>query len=186
MLRPFASPRANESREDRCEHFSLMHPSTRFVSANVTRAIDTAQHSTAHTCPRVAKQMLRLSRYARIRDFATGVVVVNISSTAGYGFISALPDYEHGTLWLFGTKADRCAHSDPPLTQVREKHNEFRCMRSRTCVLPKQLHLHTSSPTVRIHASINFDLPSLQKDSQSSEHKQVHQLYSAAPLSTRK
>jgi hypothetical protein len=149
---------------------------------NVTRAIDTAQHSTAHTYSRVAKQTLRLSRYARIRDFATGVVVVNISSTAGYGFISALPDYEHGTLWLFGTKADRCAHSDPPLTQVREKHNDFRCMRPRTCVLPKQLHLH--SPTVHVHGVINF--PSLQKDAQSSEHKQVHQLHSAAPLSFRK
>ena len=60
--------------------------------------------------------------YARIRDFQTGVVVVNISSSIGYGFISALPDYDHGTLWLFGTHADRCARNSPnggQLTKVR-------------------------------------------------------------------
>jgi hypothetical protein len=46
--------------------------------------------------------------YARLRDLQSGVVLVNISSTKGFGFISSLTDYDTGTLWLFGTPADRC------------------------------------------------------------------------------
>jgi hypothetical protein len=53
--------------------------------------------------------------YARIRDFATGVVVSNVTSTIGFGFVSAFVDYDEssgpsslGTVWLFGTPADRC------------------------------------------------------------------------------
>jgi len=46
--------------------------------------------------------------YARLRDFATGAILANISSTVGFGFLSAFADYEADTLWLFGTPADRC------------------------------------------------------------------------------
>ena len=46
--------------------------------------------------------------YARVRDFITGTVVANISSSIGFGFLNAFPDYDHGRLWLFGTPADRC------------------------------------------------------------------------------
>ena len=46
--------------------------------------------------------------YARIRDLESGAVIANISSTRGFGFLSALTDYDTGTLWLFGTPADRC------------------------------------------------------------------------------
>ena len=46
--------------------------------------------------------------YARIRDFATGAIIVNVSSSVAFGFLSAFADYEHDTLWLFGTPADRC------------------------------------------------------------------------------
>lgn len=45
--------------------------------------------------------------YARIRRFDNGVVVCNISSSIGYGFVSAYPDYEHDRVWLFGTNHDR-------------------------------------------------------------------------------
>lgn len=59
--------------------------------------------------------------YARIRELDSGRVVANVSSTKGFGFISAFPDYEvqrpvrslalttgqHDTLWLFGTPANR-------------------------------------------------------------------------------
>ena len=40
--------------------------------------------------------------YARIRDFMTGEVVANISSTIGFGFVNSFPDYDHNRLWLFG------------------------------------------------------------------------------------
>jgi hypothetical protein len=46
--------------------------------------------------------------YARVRDFTTGTVVSNISSSIGFGFLNAFPDYDHNRLWLFGTPADRC------------------------------------------------------------------------------
>lgn len=46
--------------------------------------------------------------YARLRDLETGQVLVNISLTKGFGFLSAFTDYDTGTLWLFGTPADRC------------------------------------------------------------------------------
>jgi len=48
--------------------------------------------------------------YARVRRLHDGVVVSNISSTIGYGFISAFPDYKHDRLWLFGTNHDRSGH----------------------------------------------------------------------------
>ena len=51
--------------------------------------------------------------YARIRHLDSGAVVVNISSTIGYGFISAFPDYTHDRVWLFGTNHDR-GGSGPP------------------------------------------------------------------------
>jgi hypothetical protein len=54
--------------------------------------------------------------YARLKDFATGAVLANISSTRGFGFISAFPDYAHDTLWLFGTPADRCDGNGAPTT----------------------------------------------------------------------
>ena len=43
-----------------------------------------------------------------MRNFETGEVVANVSSTSTFGFITAFPDYETGVLWLFGTPADRC------------------------------------------------------------------------------
>lgn len=46
--------------------------------------------------------------YARIRELQSGRVVHNISSSIGWGFISAFTDYEHDRVWLFGTHADRC------------------------------------------------------------------------------
>lgn len=46
--------------------------------------------------------------YARIREFESGIIVSNISSSLGFGFISAFPDYETGIVWLFGTPSDRC------------------------------------------------------------------------------
>jgi hypothetical protein len=46
--------------------------------------------------------------YARIRELYTGRVLVNITTSIGYGFLSGFPDYDHGKLWLFGTPADRC------------------------------------------------------------------------------
>ena len=45
--------------------------------------------------------------YARVRRLMDGVVLVNITSTIGYGFISAFPDYKHDRVWLFGTNHDR-------------------------------------------------------------------------------
>ena len=51
------------------------------------------------------------SSYARIRQLDTGTIIVNISSSIGYGFISAFPDYDTKKLWLFGSKCDRCQKS---------------------------------------------------------------------------
>ena len=47
--------------------------------------------------------------YVRIRDFASGKIVANLSSTVGYGFVTPFPDYRHQQLWLFGSKCNRCA-----------------------------------------------------------------------------
>ena len=52
--------------------------------------------------------------YARIREFVSGRVVANISSSAGFGFVSAFVDDEHGRVWLFGTPADRCGGNGAP------------------------------------------------------------------------
>jgi len=46
--------------------------------------------------------------YARIRELKTGHVVSNISSSIGFAFISAFPDYKHDRVWLFGINFDRC------------------------------------------------------------------------------
>lgn len=54
--------------------------------------------------------------YARIRELGSGRVVVNISSTVKFGFITAFPDYENEILWLFGTPADRCLGNGSPET----------------------------------------------------------------------
>lgn len=54
--------------------------------------------------------------YARIKDFATGAILANVSSTRAFGFVSAFADYEHDTLWLFGTPADRCDGNGSPTT----------------------------------------------------------------------
>ena len=51
--------------------------------------------------------------YCRVRRLLDGVVVANISSSIGYGFISAFPDYEHDRLWLFGTNHDRSGKGPP-------------------------------------------------------------------------
>jgi hypothetical protein len=40
-------------------------------------------------------------------------VVANISSSIGYGFISAFPDYAHNRVWLFGTNHDRGGPGPP-------------------------------------------------------------------------
>eukprot|EP00051_Salpingoeca_urceolata_P016628 m.222144 g.222144 ORF g.222144 m.222144 type:complete len:384 (+) comp18732_c1_seq9:288-1439(+) len=52
--------------------------------------------------------------YARVRELYSGKVVSNVTTTKGFGFISAFPDYEHDTLWLFGTPADRCLGNGAP------------------------------------------------------------------------
>ena len=57
-----------------------------------------------------AVTLLALSRYARVRDLETGVVLSNITSTIGHAFISAFADYKHDRLWLFGIDLDRCVH----------------------------------------------------------------------------
>ena len=36
------------------------------------------------------------------------------STTVGFGFVSAFPDYENNRLWLFGTPADRCVGNGNP------------------------------------------------------------------------
>jgi hypothetical protein len=46
--------------------------------------------------------------YGRIRDLQTGQIVANLSSSVGFGFLSPFPDYEHGTMWIFGVEANRC------------------------------------------------------------------------------
>ena len=52
--------------------------------------------------------------YARIRDFTTGAIVTNISSSIGFGFLSAFvdespPGSDAGPqLWLFGSPCNRC------------------------------------------------------------------------------
>ena len=52
--------------------------------------------------------------YFRVRDFASGVVIANITSSIGFGFGSAFVDYETGTFWVFGTVNDRCGHNTLP------------------------------------------------------------------------
>jgi hypothetical protein len=51
--------------------------------------------------------------YARVRRLDNGVVIANISSTIGYGFISPYPDYTHNRVWLFGTNHDRGGPGPP-------------------------------------------------------------------------
>ena len=78
--------------------------------------------------------------YARIRDFETGAIIANITTSVGFGFVSAFVDYSGGdgtsdsdgavadvgvggalgagTVWLFGTPADRC-HGNGDATTVQ-------------------------------------------------------------------
>lgn len=46
--------------------------------------------------------------YARVRELNSGRVVANISSSVGFGFLSAFVDYEFDRVWFFGVEADRC------------------------------------------------------------------------------
>eukprot|EP00912_Choanoflagellata_sp_UC4_P001896 UC4_evm1s1216 len=47
--------------------------------------------------------------YARIRRMDNGDIVLNITSSIGFGFISAFVDDEHDTVWLFGSSCNRCS-----------------------------------------------------------------------------
>jgi hypothetical protein len=47
--------------------------------------------------------------YARIRRMDTGAIVVNISSSIGFGFVSAFVDEDFDTVWLFGSACNRCS-----------------------------------------------------------------------------
>jgi hypothetical protein len=58
------------------------------------------------------------SSYARIRRMDSGKIVVNISSTIGFGFVSAFVDETppgRGSgapaMWLFGSRCNRCPHT---------------------------------------------------------------------------
>ncbi|CAB9507939.1 expressed unknown protein [Seminavis robusta] len=67
------------------------------------------------------------SSYVRIRDFHTGTIVANISSTIGYGFITPFPDYQQEQLWLFGSNCNRC--------QAHQNHRGIQgCMEQRGIV----------------------------------------------------
>ena len=46
--------------------------------------------------------------YARIRHVDSGKIVVNVSATIGYGFVTPFVDEDFDTLWLFGSACDRC------------------------------------------------------------------------------
>lgn len=46
--------------------------------------------------------------YARVRQLDSGIVIANISSTIGFAFISAFPDYKYNRMWLFGVDVERC------------------------------------------------------------------------------
>ncbi len=51
--------------------------------------------------------------YARVRELESGRVVSNVSTTRGFGFVSAFADYEHDVMWLFGAPANRCKGNGP-------------------------------------------------------------------------
>eukprot|EP01064_Diplonema_japonicum_P018415 TRINITY_DN2709_c2_g1_i1.p1 TRINITY_DN2709_c2_g1~~TRINITY_DN2709_c2_g1_i1.p1 ORF type:complete len:375 (+),score=93.93 TRINITY_DN2709_c2_g1_i1:65-1126(+) len=53
--------------------------------------------------------------YYRIRDFETGAVMTNISSSIGMGFGASFIDYDNQRAWVFGTSYDRCnnSHNSP-------------------------------------------------------------------------
>ena len=48
--------------------------------------------------------------YFRVRDLHSGEIVANIAASIGFGFGSSFVDYDHETLWIFGTRHDRCAN----------------------------------------------------------------------------
>ena len=48
--------------------------------------------------------------YARIRRMDTGEIVTNVSSSIGFGFVSAFVDEDLDTVWLFGSACNRCPH----------------------------------------------------------------------------
>jgi hypothetical protein len=55
--------------------------------------------------------------YARIRRFDNGEVVVNVSSSISFGFVSAFVDEDLDTVWLFGSACNRCP---PPPGQPKQ------------------------------------------------------------------
>lgn len=46
--------------------------------------------------------------YARIRKLDSGEIVMNVSATVGYSFVSAFSDEYNGKMWLVGNGGDRC------------------------------------------------------------------------------
>lgn len=48
--------------------------------------------------------------YVRIREVGSGLVVVNIPNSQGFGFPNAHVDYEHNVVWIFATPIDRCGN----------------------------------------------------------------------------
>ena len=52
--------------------------------------------------------------YFRVRDFETGTIITNISSSIGMGFGSSFVDYDHNTAWVFGVPWDRCGNNTRP------------------------------------------------------------------------
>ena len=48
--------------------------------------------------------------YFRVRDLRSGEIVANVAESIGFGFGSSFVDYDHQTLWIFGTRHDRCVN----------------------------------------------------------------------------
>jgi hypothetical protein len=46
--------------------------------------------------------------YTRIRRVDDGSIVVNVSETIGFGFVTPFVDEDHDQLWLFGSACNRC------------------------------------------------------------------------------
>jgi hypothetical protein len=73
--------------------------------------------------------------YARVREFVSGTVISNITSSRAFGFVSAFPDYENGVVWLFGTPADRCGGNGSP-TSVQASSSVRESSRCTGVLLP--------------------------------------------------
>ena len=50
--------------------------------------------------------------YARIRRMDDGAIVTNITSSIGFGFLSAFVDEDLGAVWLFGSLCNRCVNGN--------------------------------------------------------------------------